>query len=144
MAHQIDETPTGRSLFYEADFRWAWGGCKRWRAAKTEAASSQMRWASARPFRGTVSPFRAQSSIALMVSRKSDDPDCKTTLICAPLALLRQWYDEIRTKTNPPLRVYIHHSSWRGKKAKTVKDILQYDVVLTTYNMIVTASISSN
>jgi hypothetical protein len=73
-----------------------------------------------------------------MVSRTSDDPDCKTTLICAPVALLQQWYDEIRTRTDPPLRVYIHHSSWRGEKAKTVKDILRYDVVLTSYDMIVT------
>jgi SNF2 family DNA or RNA helicase len=76
-------------------------------------------------------------SIALLVSRPSEDEKCRTTLICTPVALLRQWYNEIRTKTEPPLDVYIHHTSTRGKKAKTVEDLLKYDVVLTTYNTLV-------
>jgi len=85
-----------------------------------------------------LAPLRAHCSIALMVSRPSKDPGCKTTLICTPVGLLRQWYDEIREKTNPPLSAYIHHSSWRGKKAETAGDLLQYDVVLTPYDTIVT------
>jgi len=81
------------------------------------------------------------NSIALLVSRPSDDDNCKTTLICCPVALLQQWYNEIRTKTHPSLTVYIHHSSSRGKKAKFSKDLLDYDVVLTTYNTIVSLPI---
>src|SRR5579862_7958075 len=69
-----------------------------------------------------------------MVTRTSEDKNCKTTLICTPVALLRQWYNEIRTKTSPSLNVYIHHTSARGKKLRTSKELLQYDVVLTTYN----------
>ena len=80
---------------------------------------------------------KVNNSIALLFSRPSNDDECKTTLICCPVALLQQWYNEIRTKTHPPLRVYIHHSSSRGKKAKSSEDLLQYDVVLTTYNTIV-------
>jgi SNF2 family DNA or RNA helicase len=76
-------------------------------------------------------------SIALLVTRPSEDEDRKTTLICTPVALLRQWYNEIRTKTYPPLSVYIHHSSSRGRKAHFPEDLLEYDVVLTTYNTIV-------
>jgi len=75
-------------------------------------------------------------SIALLVSRPSTDHERKTTLICTPVALLHQWYNEIITKTSPPLKVYIHHSSGR-KKLKRVEDLLEHDVVLTTYNTIV-------
>jgi SNF2 family DNA or RNA helicase len=76
-------------------------------------------------------------SIALILVRPSDD-DCKTTLIVTPVALLRQWYNEIRTKTDPPLRVYIHHISSGNRQVETSGDLLRYDVVLTTYDTIVT------
>jgi hypothetical protein len=39
-------------------------------------------------------------SIGLLLKNPSDNDGCKTTLICAPRALLHQWYKEIRTKTN--------------------------------------------
>src|ERR1700733_12380327 len=65
----------------------------------------------------------SNKSIALLVTRSSDDQNCRTTLICTPVALLRQWYNEIQTKTSPPLNIYIHHSSSRGKKAKTSADL---------------------
>jgi len=76
-------------------------------------------------------------SIALIVSRPSEDADRKTTLICTPVALLRQWFNEIRTKTQPQLNVYIHHASSRGKKVKSTAELMNYDVVLTTYTTIV-------
>lgn len=71
--------------------------------------------------------------LSLMVTRKSDDPRCKTTLIVAPLALLRQWKQEIRNKLKPgrhALSVFIHHGA---TKAKSFDQLRQYDVVLTTY-----------
>jgi SNF2 family DNA or RNA helicase len=74
-------------------------------------------------------------SIALLVTRPSKE-GVKTTLICTPVALLGQWFNEIRSRTDPPLSVYIHHSS-TGKKAKRPADLLRYDVVLTTYTTIV-------
>jgi len=76
-------------------------------------------------------------SIALLVSRPSEDRGCKTTLIITPVALLRQWCTEIETKTDPKLKVYIHHASSRSRKARTSAELLQNDVVLTTYNTIV-------
>jgi SNF2 family DNA or RNA helicase len=82
----------------------------------------------------------ANYSIALLVSRPSDDEDRRTTLICTPVALLRQWYNELRTKTDPPLNVYIHHTSSRGRRARTGADLLNYDIVLTTYNTLVALS----
>ena len=78
---------------------------------------------------------RIDGSIALLVTRPAKE-GTRTTLICTPVALLRQWSNEIRTRTDPPLDVYIHHSSTR-KTAKKPTDLLQYDVVLTTYNTIV-------
>ncbi|KAL8853561.1 MAG: hypothetical protein Q9221_001547 [Calogaya cf. arnoldii] len=73
-------------------------------------------------------------AIALMVSRRSTDPHCKTTLIIAPVALMKQWEREIRTKlkTNNEhrLKTYILHGS--GRQA-TWEDLKTYDVVLTTF-----------
>lgn len=57
----------------------------------------------------------------------------QTNLIIGPLSLIRQWEEEIRTKTNTShrLSVYVHH----GKKT-TADELLKYDVVLTTYGTI--------
>jgi SNF2 family DNA or RNA helicase len=90
----------------------------------------------AKQFKGSPYQVSAHHSIALLVTRQSKDETRKTTLICTPVALLRQWYNEIHTKTDPPLNVYIHHASTRGKKARTAKDLLKYDVVLTTYTTV--------
>lgn len=72
--------------------------------------------------------------LSLMVTRRSDDPRCKTTLVVAPVALMRQWKQEIETKIKPGFRhalsVFIHHG--QGKK-KSFRDLQVYDVVLTTY-----------
>ncbi|EMF13962.1 SNF2_N-domain-containing protein [Sphaerulina musiva SO2202] len=77
--------------------------------------------------------------LSLMITRKSDDPRCKTTLIVAPVALLRQWAQEIKTKLKPgprtQLSVYTHHGT---KKAKDFDELRVYDVVLTTYGTIAT------
>lgn len=73
--------------------------------------------------------------LSLMVTRKSDDPLCKTTLIIAPVALMRQWKQEISNKIKPnrKLTVFIHHGQ---SKKKDFRDFMQYDVVLTTYGSI--------
>jgi SNF2 family DNA or RNA helicase len=71
--------------------------------------------------------------LSLIVTHKSEDPRCKTTLIVAPVALMRQWKDEIATKVKPgqhALTTFVHHGS---KKAKSFADLRRYDVVLTTF-----------
>lgn len=75
-------------------------------------------------------------AIALMVTRPSEDLACKTTLILAPVALLRQWEQEIASKIRRgrhSLSTFIHHS---GHKAKSFAQLSEYDVVLTTYGTI--------
>ena len=73
-------------------------------------------------------------ALALMVTRRSSDPCRKTTLIVAPVALLRQWEREIELRLKPGpehrLTTFIYHS--RGKKA-TWEVMRKHDVVLTTY-----------
>ncbi|KAI9825631.1 MAG: hypothetical protein M1832_000975 [Thelocarpon impressellum] len=71
-------------------------------------------------------------ALALMVSRPSTDPERKTTLIVAPVALLKQWEREILTKLKPGhrLRTFLFHGSRRNTKWKTLRE---YDVVLTTF-----------
>lgn len=69
------------------------------------------------------------SMISLMLTRKATSRP-KTNLIVAPLALLRQWDEEIRSKirSSHKLSTMIYH----GKKS-TTEELLMYDVVLTTY-----------
>lgn len=54
----------------------------------------------------------------------------KCTLIIAPLAVIRQWEREIKEKTQPGLKVLVHHGASRTKLAAS---FARYDVVITTY-----------
>lgn len=88
------------------------------------------------------------STLALIHERKSssrpkvrlpiagqqyDANDHQTNLIIAPVALMRQWEEEIKMKTETryKLSVFVYH----GKKA-SVDHLLSYDVVLTTYGTV--------
>ena len=66
-------------------------------------------------------------ALALIVSRKSKDPDRKTTLIVAPIALLKQWEREIEKKLKPQhrLKVVIHHGN--QKRCKNFAGFKDYD-----------------
>ena len=73
-------------------------------------------------------------ALALMVSRRSTDPSRKTTLIVAPVALMKQWEKEIRTKLKSDrahrLTTFILHGT---KRSVTWEQMRKYDVVLTTF-----------
>lgn len=60
----------------------------------------------------------------------------KTTLVVAPLALIRQWESEIKEKVAKThgLKVCVHHGPQRTKR---FKDLALYDVVVTTYQVLV-------
>ncbi|PKS05051.1 hypothetical protein jhhlp_008418 [Lomentospora prolificans] len=60
----------------------------------------------------------------------------KTTLVVAPLALIRQWEAEIKEKVakTHKLKVYVHHGPQR---TKSFKELALYDVVVTTYQTLV-------
>jgi SNF2 family DNA or RNA helicase len=71
--------------------------------------------------------------LSLIVTRKSTDPRCKTTLIVAPVALLRQWKQEIQQKIKTgrhALTVFTHHGA---SKKKSFRDLQHYDIVITTF-----------
>ena len=71
--------------------------------------------------------------LSLIVTRKSDDIRCKTTLIVAPVALMRQWRQEIEQKVRTfphHLSVFVHHGQ---TKKKSFHELSHYDVVLTTF-----------
>ncbi|KAK7415200.1 hypothetical protein QQX98_006046 [Neonectria punicea] len=72
------------------------------------------------------------STLALLLSRPATTRP-KTNLIVGPVALIRQWEEELATKTklSHRLSVFLYHN----KKA-TTEDLLKYDVVLTTYGTI--------
>lgn len=73
-------------------------------------------------------------ALALMVSRRSTDPKRKTTLIVAPVALMKQWEREIsqKLKTGREYRLtcFILHGVNRHTTWEQLKN---YDVVLTTF-----------
>ncbi|KAG8898279.1 hypothetical protein FRB99_007551 [Tulasnella sp. 403] len=70
---------------------------------------------------------------ALIVKNRSNDPAHRSVLIVAPLALLRQWEDEILSKTTLDLRVLIYHGSSKPKGPRALEELQTYDVVLTTF-----------
>ncbi|KAI0601029.1 SNF2 family N-terminal domain-containing protein [Biscogniauxia sp. FL1348] len=79
-------------------------------------------------------------SIALILSN-AKPPDKhpgveKTTLVVAPLALIRQWEAELKDKVSDShrLRVLVHHGPQRTKR---FEDLRRYDVVITTYQILV-------
>lgn len=73
-------------------------------------------------------------ALALMVARRSEDRSCKTTLIVAPVALLKQWEREIRQKLKPcprhTLTTFILHGE---RRHITFERLRAYDAVLTTF-----------
>jgi hypothetical protein len=71
-------------------------------------------------------------ALALILANPSEEASCKTTLIIAPVALMRQWEKEIQRHVKPDkqLKVYVYHGN--NKKAD-FNALRQYDVVLTTF-----------
>ncbi len=61
------------------------------------------------------------------------DMPSKTTLIIAPLAVIKQWEREVNEKTDAGLKVYLYHGSSRAKKAS---HFTKFDVVITTYTTV--------
>ncbi|PHH59939.1 hypothetical protein CDD82_2371 [Ophiocordyceps australis] len=68
--------------------------------------------------------------------KKSFENVEKTTLVIAPLALIKQWEHEIHSKVSrrKALKVLVHHGPQR---TKNFKDLARYDVVITTYPTLV-------
>lgn len=88
-------------------------------------------------------------SIALILGNiKPDNSDKlqgveKTTLVVAPLALIRQWEAELKEKVTEShkLKVLVHHGPQRTKR---FDDLKKYDVVITTYQILVSEHGHSN
>ncbi|PBP23233.1 DNA repair protein [Diplocarpon rosae] len=80
---------------------------------------------------------------ATIAKRKLPSGLEKTTLVVAPLALIRQWEAEIKEKVlcSHSLRVYVHHGPSRTKR---FADLKKFDVVVTTYQILVSEFGSSS
>ncbi|KXX74531.1 ATP-dependent helicase ULS1 [Madurella mycetomatis] len=72
------------------------------------------------------------STLALMVSRPSSD-DIKTNLIIGPVALIKQWEQEVKKKlkASHKMSVFLLH-----QKKRPYSELKNYSVVLTTYGSI--------
>ncbi|CAK9441077.1 uncharacterized protein LODBEIA_P49460 [Lodderomyces beijingensis] len=73
-------------------------------------------------------------TLALIIANRSQDAGVKTTLIVAPVSLLRQWAAEIDSKTKPSfhIEVGIFHGEEK-KNMASFASMKKYDVVLTSY-----------
>ncbi|KAK4109800.1 hypothetical protein N656DRAFT_782662 [Canariomyces notabilis] len=93
-------------------------------------------------------------SISLIVCNPMPGPDDEgwkkhfdrvkpATLVVAPLALIRQWEGEIKEKVakSHELKVCVHHGQQRTKDPKA---LAKYDVVITTYQTLVSEHGNSN
>tara|TARA_R110002003_G_scaffold279_22_gene18195 strand:+ start:29254 stop:32364 length:3111 start_codon:yes stop_codon:yes gene_type:complete len=74
-------------------------------------------------------------ALALICARPSQDPLVKTTLIIAPVALMRQWEKEIKhhVQNRYQLSTYVY---WGNGKQADFNKLKQYDVVLTTFGIL--------
>ncbi|KAJ2902755.1 hypothetical protein MKZ38_000109 [Zalerion maritima] len=73
------------------------------------------------------------SALSLIADHKSSNPRRKTTLIVGPVAIVRQWEQEIKDKLRAThsLSVFLHHN-----KKESFEALRNYDVVLTTYGVL--------
>ena len=79
---------------------------------------------------------KPSASVDEFTKRKLPEGLEKSTLVVAPLALIRQWEQEISDKVSSShaLRVCVHHGPQRTKRFQELK---KYDVVITTYQILV-------
>ncbi|KAL6875188.1 SNF2 family N-terminal domain-containing protein [Trichoderma novae-zelandiae] len=93
---------------------------------------------------GLGKTLQSISLILLNQKPRRDEPDWKrhfsgidkSTLVVAPLALIRQWEAELndRVVKTQGLKVLVHHGPQRTKDPE---DLKLYDVVITTYQILV-------
>ena len=79
---------------------------------------------------------RPSPSHSAYAQRKLPGDVEKSTLVVAPLALIRQWEKELkdRVTSSRQLRVCVHHGPQRTKRPD---DLKRYNVVITTYQILV-------
>ncbi|KAF2760360.1 hypothetical protein EJ05DRAFT_282400 [Pseudovirgaria hyperparasitica] len=79
-------------------------------------------------------PRPSEEELSKDPKRKIAQDVAKCTLVVAPLALIKQWESEIKTKIQSgyELKVLVHHGPSRTKRAAELK---KYDVVVTTYQI---------
>lgn len=73
-------------------------------------------------------------AISLILANPPKDKSRKTTLILAPVSLLRQWAAEMRSKikTQAQLKIGIFHGS-NKRNLVTFRDVNDHDIILTSY-----------
>ena len=77
-------------------------------------------------------------ALALMVSQRSGNPARKSTLIVAPVALLKQWEREIEKKLKPGRQHSLSSFIYHGAKKAPWETLRTFDVVLTTFGVVAT------
>lgn len=64
----------------------------------------------------------------------SDYPAKLPSLVLVPPVALMQWVSEIDSYTDGTLKTLVYHGTNPKAKAKTIKDLKKYDVIIMSYN----------
>ena len=91
-----------------------------------------------------TNPRPSYSSTSSVTDKKALSANVgKSTLVVAPLALIKQWEAEIKNRVldSHRLHVRVHHGPQRTKR---FEDLKKYDVVITTYQILVSEHASSS
>lgn len=64
----------------------------------------------------------------------SDYPAGAPSLVLVPPVALMQWVNEIESYTDGTLKTLVFHGTNPTAKAKTLKDLKKYDVIIMSYN----------
>lgn len=70
-------------------------------------------------------------SVSLIMS---DYPAGQPSLVLVPPVALMQWVSEIESYTDGTLKTLVFHGTNREAKAKTLKELKKYDVIIMSYN----------
>lgn len=71
------------------------------------------------------------NSVSLVMS---DYPAGQPSLVLVPPVALMQWVSEIESYTDGTLKTLVFHGTNPQAKAKTLKDLKKYDVIIMSYN----------
>ncbi|KAI9751643.1 MAG: rim15, signal transduction response regulator [Chaenotheca gracillima] len=90
-----------------------------------------------------LNPRPAKSEVSEWKKQKFPEELEKMTLVVAPLALIKQWEKEIKSRVTEShmMKVCVHHGPQRTKR---FQDLRKYDVVITTYQVLVSEHGSSS
>ncbi len=74
--------------------------------------------------------------IAVLLYEREQEGEHGPTLIVSPMSVVGNWVRELK-RFSPCLKVMVHHGSERRGEEEFLENVNEYDVVISTYNLVV-------